>query len=619
MLYEAISRATNYVLRAYVVLFMLFAFVPLNPTFPLARLDPSWMLGLNELLLLGSPYSYDVIFTYGPLSSMETKFYHPHTYTYVLLISILFSLSYGYLVQYVLKKSNISLLLIILITPYLSNSYFEIYYFLFPSLTIIIINKLSNECKKLYILLIVLISFCYSVLILVKGSFLILTIFIFVLILLFGITNRKVLWLALPTIATTIIWIFLLLFILGQSSLQYIKYTQGVTQLSAGYSEAMAIYDYSVYGSFVFITTLIVVVLFKKFRDSLIKEHLLLTASLTITILIMLKGGFVRQYDLLFSTSLVLVFLILIISTNKLKLYPQIPLLIFLIIIFYTIKIDTLENPISYFRNYLERSVRQSIYLSKNFISGNDVFLKRYKLSLEKINRDLTLPQVDGTIDLYNHNLSVLIASGNNWSPRPVFQSYAAYTSELASINRNHLLQHPPDNIFINVETIDHRLPTLDDGSSWPIFLSSYKPDSIYSDYLHLIKSSSVFLPDHTILHTSVNRLGEVVGLPTSDRPIFAVIDIDKTVIGSLKTLAYKPEPLYITVYFDDFSIKTYRFIAAMGESPFLISPMVTNTEEFLNLYDNSNNRRVRSIKLFNNGLGTDWNQSYRIELRTYE
>jgi hypothetical protein len=85
--------------------------------------------------------------------------------------------------------------------------------------------------------------------------------------------------------------------------------------------------------------------------------------------------------------------------------------------------------------------------------------------------------QPAGTADMYGSALSRLLVSGLAWSPRPVLESYSAYTPALARLDADHLTgAAAPDNVFFRPDPIDYRLPALEDGLSWPALLSLYMP-----------------------------------------------------------------------------------------------------------------------------------------------
>ena len=75
------------------VVSMLLLYVPFRPVFPGSGLDPSWMLGMNELMARGAVFGQDVIFTFGPLASVYTIYFHPATDSLAMVASLVLALS----------------------------------------------------------------------------------------------------------------------------------------------------------------------------------------------------------------------------------------------------------------------------------------------------------------------------------------------------------------------------------------------------------------------------------------------------------------------------------------------------------------------------------------------
>jgi hypothetical protein len=606
-----LSQATNIVARIYTVLMTILVIVPFYPNFPKPELDPSWSLGLNEAVSKSLQFGSDIIFTFGPYSSLATKYYHPDTYALIFFTSLILAAIYAFFAYQSLKESTVAMAMYAILLPTISHYSMDVMFLCFP---LLYLSNLENGEKE--ILKICLFSFFAGVTIFIKGSYFITYGLIISLILLYNIYNKKykiVMYYTILIISSSFFyWI-----ISGQDAKSVFDYFIHLVVITDGYSESMSYYG-SYFNIFLFLVCISIIVSYVNHSRRSTKFKILLTAAYLITSFLLFKAGFVRQDDHIrnASTGLFLLSLYSLINAEK-YFYMQLCVVVLLSSIMLGNVFNKYQNPILYnFKNcFYNVQVAYANYKS-NFEEYGNMFNEK----LEVVRINTRLPKVSGSTDLYNHDLALLIASDNDWHPRPIFQSYAAYSPELASINRNHLLLDPPDNIFIRVKTIDNRLPTLDDGSSWPIFLSSYKPDSIYGSYLHLVKRDSVYLPSYKIFYDGQHKLNEFIRLPDKDVPAFATIQIHKTVIGSLKNIAYKPEPLYMTLYFDDGTKESFRYIASMGESPFLISPFVSNTTEFLQLFDSKNtNKRVTFFSLFNNGLGTDWDQTFRLVLRFYE
>jgi hypothetical protein len=230
-----------------------------------------------------------------------------------------------------------------------------------------------------------------------------------------------------------------------------------------------------------------------------------------------------------------------------------------------------------------------------------------------------SFPVFPGTTDIYSYNQSYLIASGNTWSPRPILQSYSVYTPELAEINRKHLLgNQAPDNIIFKVQTIDGRIPSIDDGASWPILMFNYRPTRMENDFLFLQKKANISDIEEPLKLTSEKHtFGERVNLPESNQPVFAQIEIKPTVLGRIASILFKPSQLQITMELKNGLKKQFPIIAGMAKSGFVLSPLIENTAEFGMLYGESGLLDKKQVKSFaiapRNGKTMLWNNEYAV------
>jgi hypothetical protein len=229
-----------------------------------------------------------------------------------------------------------------------------------------------------------------------------------------------------------------------------------------------------------------------------------------------------------------------------------------------------------------------------------------------------------GSVDVYPYDQSALLSRGYTWDPRPVLQSYSAYTPKLIRIDERHLRgSAAPEHIVFRVEPIDHRLPSLADGLSWPAMLDNYRVAGAAANWVHLIRkpgplqTESHFAP----LGGISAQLGREVTVPSSNGPIFAQIAVGPTFYGRLIDLPYKLPQLTLTLTSGSGRQVRYRVIAGMMETGFFISPLITDNDGFMRLFDPSVAMRpedkVHSLRLDAQGRG--WRNKYTITFRQYE
>jgi hypothetical protein len=215
--------------------------------------------------------------------------------------------------------------------------------------------------------------------------------------------------------------------------------------------------------------------------------------------------------------------------------------------------------------------------------------------------------------------------SNNNWNPRPIIQSYSAYTAVLAKINEQHLrTDNAPDNILLSIQTLDERHPALDDGLSWSALLDNYTVNKIDRNFAYLnkkpvLQKNSLFQDFYDETH----EIGETVVIPETDLPIYAEVDIKPTILGKLISLLYKPPQLIILLNLNNGTSHYYRVVGNMMVSGFFISPLIKDTKDFVHVSTGElrylNNHIVKSFAIFPSyGGSVFWNANYQLKLKTY-
>jgi len=227
---------------------------------------------------------------------------------------------------------------------------------------------------------------------------------------------------------------------------------------------------------------------------------------------------------------------------------------------------------------------------------------------VRKISSDWPFPSLEGTSDIYNYNQARLLASENKWNPRPRFQSYQAVNQYTIRGNYEHLLnkESAPDNIFFRVETIDWRIPALDDGLSWRALLGLYKPVgwTEKKDYLILKRD----LSGHSLSEKDSKEIsaqtGQEIANPYEHGMIFFKLHMRKSLPGKFMTVVYKTDPVWIKLRLQNGQEKKFRIIPGMSETGFLLSPLTQSTADFMSLYkagyfpEDDIGMRVRSVTI---------------------
>ena len=240
--------------------------------------------------------------------------------------------------------------------------------------------------------------------------------------------------------------------------------------------------------------------------------------------------------------------------------------------------------------NGLGRQFVQSFRLTSLFApvaaSVTGSLRNEYESSLASERKDFLLSSIKGSADLYSYNQIFLFAHGLSYQPRPVIQSYSAYTPELAEMNAAHLrTAQAADNILFAIQPLDGRFPTLDDGLSWPELMTRYDLKGVADAEAKFLLLSRAVAPRtfHLIpLQKVTARMGELIAVPTMIKdPVWVEIVIKKTLAGKLASTFYKPPVLMLEVTLKDDTKHGYRLVPGMAASGFLLSPIIADNASF--------------------------------------
>ncbi|MFA6301600.1 MAG: hypothetical protein WC627_00510 [Legionella sp.] len=609
----------------------LVAFVPVSPKLPTTSLDGSWAFGLNQAVAQGLAFGRDIIFTLGPYAAIYTKCYHPATELMMLAGSLYLACSYWFCLRYLLKNVSwiwgLGYILVLVAMVCSSDSLFFSYALIagLASCKIVFDESFTN---KNYLRLVLFFA-PFGLLALIKGTFLIECFSTMLICSLFFIADKKYFaaflsW-TFVLISTCIFWLAC-----GQSLIDLPSYLSVTITMAASFSQAMSDdFSYLEMALYGFNSLLLLLVVggvghsslqslsLAQCRKMTVPNSLLRYAFLilyAVFLFISFKSGFTRHYGhaVIAATSLLFAALIL---PFCIKSRLILPLMIYTLGTSYFIES---QNSISFLVN--APANYSSFWHGMTHWFKDPLWMQRdYQLALGYLKNQANIPLLPGTTDIYSANQTHLIASGNAWSPRPIFQSYSVFTAAFAQANRRHLeTKQGPDSIFFNLQAIDNRFPSLEDGASWPILLNHYHIAKIYDQFLLLQKNNSARVRQKKLIKEH-HVLGEIVQLPVNNSLVFVSMDITPNVFGTIASILLAPATLAINLELSNGTKTSYKLIPSMARSKFLLSPLVENTQDFALLFHETSlsSKRVISFSISTLG-GWQWVDDYELQYVVY-
>ncbi|WP_028380593.1 hypothetical protein [Legionella cherrii] len=608
----------DFLCKLMLLLTIMCIFIPFSPKMPAPGIDPSWALGLNQAVAQGLAFGREIIFTLGPYSSLYTKAYHPATDFLMIIGCIGLAVSLWFCLLFLMKGKRWYWFLAYCV-PLLGMVYArDSLFFSYPLLAgLISFRIISPECRdrlanKSLLLLVFFLFAPFGLLALIKGSMLILCILVLFLCFTFFCTqdNKK---LALMCLVSPLISMITFWLAAGQPLASLPDYLTSTLRIASSFTEAMSTDGNMNEVILYLITCLFIFLAISCQKQMPAGAKIFLLGIYFAFLFVSFKTGFTRHLGHAFipGTSILLATLFLPFILNF-----RVSLLLIFISFNSWYSINSHYTGIS-IRNNLISSCSSAWHGLKSRIQDPSWLKKNYIFTMDFLREQAAFPVLHGTTDIYSYDQTYLLSSHNRWSPRPVFQSYSVFNQNLAKDNKKHLQGlHRPDNIIFKIQPIDQRVPSLEDGASWPLLLANYQPIRLNRNVLFLHKKKYLQEVNLSLLKSEVHTLGEQVPLPKSQL-LFVAIDLKPTIWGTLATIFFKPQQLFITLNLKNGETKRYRLVANMAKSSFLLTPLIENTTEFSMLYDKNNQLDAKRVNSFvittSRGTPWHWNSNYTI------
>jgi hypothetical protein len=239
--------------------------------------------------------------------------------------------------------------------------------------------------------------------------------------------------------------------------------------------------------------------------------------------------------------------------------------------------------------NINSRIVNNIIYITDlNKLKLDTNKISNENLASLKLPEEVTKKIGKKTVDIIPWEISLAPANNLNWKPRPIFQSYTAYTSHLDNLNFESLSTNPRDFILYSFQSIDYRHPFFDEPKSFSFVYCNYHPSIIASGGYNVFALLEK-LPKDRCQQQNINKTISLTwNTPKdlenidSDSIILAKIKFSYSLFGKIYKIIFRAPPVYINVQYADnpqvgFS---YRIIPENAENGVIINNLPRDSKE---------------------------------------
>ncbi|RYY23249.1 MAG: hypothetical protein EOO04_14590 [Chitinophagaceae bacterium] len=592
---------------------------------PETGLDNSWILALALANQFQLEFGTDFIFTYGPLGYLATGFAHFQD-VYSIVLFRLFIIANGLFFVYHLYKNlhstlqKIIGLLCVVLLNFLFCQYVDIllyFYFLFH-----VFYYLRH--KSIISMLVFSAIACVSLY--VKANVGI------VLSLLFAIT---IIYFLLDKIGNKFhalagLGLFIGLHVLLDTTLKIdIKaYIGNALDVVNYYNDAMFIVPRPgvLTIAILIVVTLVSVMLFH-LREILQKRaEIFLFFNIALFLYILFKYGFVRgdsgHYPAFFLAIPYLALLIYLFTGSlniRSNIFKMLPLILIMISLVKVTKPHFVNDAVDIVRNAMTFKTEK-----KKAFDDNLSKVKLPQAMLDRVGKK--------SVDIMPSEVSFAFFNGLNYNPRPVMQSYSAYSSKLSQANyAKYMSASAPDYVIYHTgDLIDNHFATWDDQHLYLALLQRYRMiDTGTIDDKKLIlfekEAGTKTIQKHMILDT-VMELGQHLAIPKTDKMLFMDSDLSYSIPGTIKRFLYQPSPVKLELTDGEQKKSTFKIVMPLLKSGLLINKSLHLDNEKKDVdfnamhyfFDNDGNggSEIIGIKFITPGLWTK--KKFRVRFWTY-
>ncbi|XGV98605.1 MAG: hypothetical protein ACAF41_06635 [Leptolyngbya sp. BL-A-14] len=409
-----------------------------------------------------------------------------------------------------------------------------------------------------------------------------------------------------------------LLFATLFSSSSLLAYIKSSLELSSGYSSAMSIVGNTQHLAVAISVVVLILVLL---ASGAIHNDLSFSLALVFFLLIAFKHGFVRQdaHELIF-LSLSPWIVAMQISRIHSKRAVKLSFILFLYTSIFSLWASTLFLPYFSSTNQFLDTLSLQPAIS-NVINATK--LDQYRANLEQAShenfRQRELPAAvkdiigSQSVDIIPWETVIAASNDINWQPRPVFQSYLAYTAYLDSANFQSISKVPRDYLLYSFMPIDERHPFFDEPSYSRYVFCHYRVSNQSPDFFTL--GTKPFSMNVALLEKQRESLcgteaseqsfalkwRETKTLPETALITYASIDVRYSLLGKLYKALFRSPAVRIRAIYADGLVRVYRIVPDNTKNGLLLTYLPKDEEEAISLLKGNSITPVRAFQLINN------------------
>jgi hypothetical protein len=207
------------------------------------------------------------------------------------------------------------------------------------------------------------------------------------------------------------------------------------------------------------------------------------------------------------------------------------------------------------------------------------------------------------TVDVFPWDSEYAFENKLIYKPRPIFQSFSAYTEALEKINYNYYVKQAPKIIIYDYDSIDNRYPFNDESLVNLFIIKNYTCiDSFASNErtrLFLQRKNKTIPLQLIAIKTGNFALKDTLIAGNAN---FIKLDLQYNIAGKIKAFLSKPSLVQISFMREDGQWFSYKTSLELLRSGIYTGNFITNDNDFLSLLNGKHTANIKKIRLDING-----------------
>ncbi len=577
---------------AAVAVWIAIAAIPAIPDFSGTGLDASWILALSLAHHQGLVHGKDIIWTYGPLGYLSLSCFASQpilVFLYHVGLYAVWALALIRLAVSVRNQAPVWSVLVIgivaILEPTLVNDHLELAIFTWAALALV-------DDERYRFGETVFLAFLAAIAMLVKVSLGVQAAMMFLCIV--ASLRRKeskpgLTWVRLAALAATFpVFTIVLYWIFTGTPASFFSYLRYALELSSGYSDSMGMPG-PLWQALTAVISLVLLFLVLPLLARPVRQLAPAFAPAAVSAFFLFKNAIVRQdaHVTTFQIKLVLasVFFLITVSLPRFQRALMALQAVFLVMGFFAVSqvwpqlVPFMERR---FILQLGEPFHELLHPQERWNTVQRGAAEQ--LSTVRLGGDFHAIVGKGKVDALPWDLSQVEANHWKWQPRPVFQSYAAYTPVLDRVNAEHFQgSKAADFLLVRWDDIDNRHPFFEAPLSWQAVLDRY--ESKISDGTTLLLSHTTDHrfpgPESDPAGSLVAHWNQVVAAPQGGTPLVLSAGVRKSLLGSMLSFSYRLSSVWVVVTRQSGRTERYRAVPLNLASGVIINPLPVTLNGF--------------------------------------